>query len=326
MCVVSTQVIAVDLGGTHARFSIADVAGGRVVALGDTVVLPTAQHEDFAHAWAEFSRRTGGPLPCDAVIAVAGSAVDGVLRMPNVPWVLRTAELASDLRLQQCLLINDFEAVARAVPHVGDGGVRHVLGPQRPLQDGSVVSVVGPGTGLGVAQLLRRDGQDVVVATEGGHVGFAPQDEDDDLVLRHVRQRVSRVSAERIVSGQGLAHIYEALAHAEGRDAHVRDVPALWTSALSGTDGLAAEALERFLRALGSVAGDIALAQGATSVVIAGGLGLRVADRLHGEAFRTGFLHKGRLSAHMADLSVYVLIHPQPGLLGAATVMAATRA
>jgi glucokinase len=173
-----------------------------------------------------------------------------------------------------------------------------------------------------VAQVLRRDGRTHVVESEGGHIDFAPVDEIEDMILARLRKRYRRVSAERIVSGSGLANIYEGLAAIEDRAVETGDNEALWTTALAGDDSLAVAALDRFCLALGSVAGDIALVHGANAVVIAGGLGLRIAHLLPRSGFAGRFAAKGRFESRMASIPVKVITHPQPGLFGAAAAFA----
>jgi glucokinase len=190
------------------------------------------------------------------------------------------------------------------------------------LPDSGVISIVGPGTGLGVAHVLRRDGRAFVTETEGGHLDFAPLDSIEDALLARLRARYRRVSVERIVAGPGLAAIIEALAAIEGRPVPAGDDKTLWAAALDGTDSLAAAALDRFCLSLGAVAGDIALAQGASAVVIAGGLGLRLADHLPRSGFAQRFTAKGRFEVMMAEIPVKLITHPQPGLFGAAAAFA----
>ena len=186
-----------------------------------------------------------------------------------------------------------------------------------------MIGIVGPGTGLGVAHILRREGRNHVIESEGGHVDFAPLDTLEDAILARLRKRHRRVSLERIVSGPGLAVIHEALATIEGRAIQRIDDKSLWTLALDGSDSLAAAALDRFCMSLGSVAGDIALAQGATAVVIAGGVGLRLADHLPRSGFAQRFAAKGRFEAMMAAIPVKLITYSQPGLYGAAAAFAA---
>jgi len=317
-----TEIVAADIGGTHARFAIATVEGGRVSWLGPEIVLRTADHASLQTAWEAFALQLGRPLPTAAGIAVA-CPVDGeVLKFTNNPWIIRPALIPEKLRLDSHVLVNDFEAVAHAVAQSPDDQFRHLCGPETPLPATGVISIVGPGTGTGVAQLHRTGGAYHVIATEGGHVDFAPVDAIEDAVLAGLRKSHARVSAERIVSGPGLAAIHAALAALEGRSTAAMDDKSLWTAALEGSDSLAAAALDRFCLALGSFAGNTALSQGAAGVVIAGGLGLRLAEHLPRSGFRQRFIAKGRFEALMAALPVKLITHPQPGLYGAAAAFA----
>ncbi|TFI58483.1 glucokinase [Sphingomonas parva] len=318
-----TEIVAVDIGGTHARFALARTENGRVVHLDEEVTLKTAEHASLQTAWEEFGRRVGRPLPPAAGIAIAGPIQGEVLKLTNNPWVIRPSLVPSKLGAERYTLVNDFGAVAHAVAQLDDASFTHLCGPETPLPSEGVISVVGPGTGLGVAQLLRRDGVYHVIETEGGHVDFAPLDPLEDKILVHLRKHFRRVSVERIVSGQGLPNIYEALAAIEDRPVQVRDDKELWQLAMSGADSLAAAAFDRFCLSLGAVAGDLALAQGAVGVVIAGGLGQRLAAHLPRSGFRDRFIAKGRFERRMDDMPVKLITHPQPGLFGAAAAFAA---
>lgn len=317
-----TEVVAVDLGGTHARFALARLESGRVVDLSEEAVLKTAEHANLRTAWDAYEARLGRPLPRACGIAVAGPIHGDTLKLTNNPWVIRPARLPSELGVEQLTIINDFAAVAHAVAQMGPSHLAHLCGPERPLPAVGVITIMGPGTGLGVALLLKNEHSYRVVATEGGHVDFAPLDSLEDAILGRLRARYRRVSVERIVAGPGLANIYEALAAIEGRPMAPASDAALWTAALAGTDTLAAAALDRFCLSLGSVAGDLALAHGAGSVVIGGGVGLRLADRLPRSGFSERFVAKGRFEALMGSIPVKLILHPQPGLLGAAAAFA----
>ncbi len=317
-----TEIVAVDIGGTHARFAIAEVENGRVTTLGEACTLKTAEHASLQTAWEDFGRELGRPLPAAASIAVAGPVQGEVLKLTNNPWVIRPALIPEKLGAERYTLVNDFGAVAHAVAQLENQHFRHICGPDRPLPEEGVISIVGPGTGLGVAQLLRRNGHYHVIETEGGHIDFAPVDTLEDRILTQLRKRYRRVSVERVASGMGLGNIYEALADIEGRTAEYRDEKALWKAALAGEDSLAAAALDRFCLALGASAGDIALAQGAAAVVIAGGVGLRVAEHLPRSGFRDRFIAKGRFERMMDEMPVKLITHPQPGLFGAAAAFA----
>lgn len=318
-----TEIVAIDIGGTHARFALAEVGDGRVRQLGEVCTLKTAEHASLQTAWEAFGAALGRPLPGAAAIAVAGPVQGEVLKLTNNPWVIRPALIPERLGAGLYTLVNDFGAVAHAVAQLGDDHFDHLCGPNRPLPQEGVISIVGPGTGLGVAQLLRRGGGYHVIETEGGHIDFAPLDSLEDKILLQLRQRHRRVSVERVASGMGLTNLYEALAAIEGRGLDFRDEKALWQAAMAGEDSLAAAAFDRFCLSLGAVAGDIALAQGAQAVAIGGGLGLRLAKHLPRSGFRDRFIAKGRFERRMDEMPVKIITHAQPGLFGAAAAFAA---
>lgn len=318
------QLVTVDIGGTHARFALATVLADGAIELGEPATLHTRDHASFQTAWEDFARMQGGSLPDAVAIAVAGPVGGEVIRFTNNPWIIRPALIPEKLGASRYTVVNDFGAVGHAVARAGEEHFVHLTGPESALPASGTLSIVGPGTGLGVAHVWR-DGQGGyrVQPTEGGHIDFAPLDSIEDAILARLRQRYRRVSVERVVSGPGLVDIYEALAVMEGRAIQPAEDKALWQLGLSGEDSLAAAAVDRFCLSLGAVAGDIALAQGASGVVIAGGLGLRIRDTLLRSGFAERFRAKGRFSELMAALPVKLITHPQPGLYGAAAAFAA---
>ncbi len=316
------ELVAVDIGGTHARFAIAVVGEDRAIKLGEPVTLQTKDHASFQTAWEDFARIKGGVLPKGVAIAIAGPVGGDVIRFTNNPWIIRPALISEKLGVERFTLINDFGAVGHAVARATPLDFVHLTGPDIALPADGTISVIGPGTGLGVAHIWRGAGGYRVQATEGGHIDFAPLDSIEDAILARLRQRYRRVSVERVVSGPGIVDIYEALAGIEGRSIQPSDDRALWEKGTSGEDSLAAAAVDRFCLSLGSVAGDIALAQGASGVVIAGGLGLRIRDTLLKSGFAERFRAKGRFAELMAALPVKLITHPQPGLFGAAAAFA----
>jgi glucokinase len=318
---VRTIAIA-DIGGTHARFAVAEVEAGRVVSLGEPVTLKTADHASFQTAWQEFGRVVGTQLPDALGMAFAGPVGGEVLKLTNNPWVIRPALMEERLGVTQYKIVNDFGAIAHAVAQFDDQQFEHVCGPEGPLPKQGVTTVVGPGTGLGVAQLLKAADGYHVIETEGGHVDFAPLDALEDKILNYLRRSFRRVSVERIACGTGLVNLYNAIAAIEGKAVPHPDDKALWAAALEGSDPLATAALDRFFLSLGAVAGDLALAHGANAVVIAGGLGYRLKDRFATSGFADRFIAKGRFERRMEAIPVKLVSHPQPGLYGAAAAFA----
>lgn len=316
------EIVAVDIGGTHARFALARIDDGRVIELAEAATLKTAEYASFETAWEDFGRFIGSPLPTATAIAVAALVQADIIHFTNNPWIIRPPLICEKLGVEAFSLVNDFEAVGHAVAQVEEASFQHLCGPNVALADKGTISVIGPGTGLGVAHVFRDGTRYRVQATEGGHIGFAPLDTIEDQILAHLRKSYRRVSVERVVSGPGLVDIYEALAAIEGQTIRRFEDKALWQLGLSGEDRLAAAAVDRFCLTLGSVAGDIALAQGGSGVVIAGGLGLRIKDALLQSGFAERFRAKGRFEAMMSRIPVKLITHPQPGLFGAAAAFA----
>ena len=320
---MSTDLVTVDIGGTHARFALAQIAADGAITLGEPATLHTRDHASFQTAWEHFAALQGGTLPAAVAIAIAGPVGGEIIRFTNNPWVIRPALIAEKLGAERSTVINDFGAVGHAVARAGPEFFLHLAGPDQPLPASGTLSVLGPGTGMGVAHVWRSGAGDYrVQPTEGGHIDYAPLDSIEDAILARLRQRYRRVSAERVVSGPGLVDIYEALAGMEGRAIQQADDRTLWALGTSGEDSLAAAAVDRFCLSLGSFAGDIALVQGASGVVIAGGLGLRIRDTLLQSGFADRFKAKGRFEGLMAALPVKLITHPQPGLFGAAAAFA----
>jgi glucokinase len=320
---MTERTIAVaDVGGTHARFALAQIERGKVIRLSDPLTLKTADHASFQTATEAFVAHLGRELPHEMSMAFAGPVGGEVLKLTNNPWVIRPALMNPKLGIERHLIVNDFEAVAHAVATLHLADFRHLCGPPVGLPEKGVITVLGPGTGLGVAQLLVCEDNYQVVATEGGHIDFAPLDSLEDKILAYLRTSFRRVSVERLISGRGLVNIMEALASIEGRDLPRRDEKQLWMAAMDGSDSLAAAALDHFCLTLGSLAGDLALAHGSGAVVIGGGLGYRLADYLPKSGFRNRFVAKGRFESLMDKVPVKLITHPQPGLYGAAAAFA----
>ena len=317
-----TDLVALDIGGTHARFALASISASGAIELDEPETLKTSDYASLKTAWEEFERRKG-TVPRSAAIAIAGPVNGETVRMTNNSWVLHTGKLDEQLGLDRVSVLNDFGAVAHAVANAPDSELLYLAGPDTSLPASGTISVIGPGTGLGVAHLWRNgEGSYHVQATEGGHIDFGPVDAVDDAILARLRKRHRRVSTERIVAGPGIIEIYHTLAQIEGRSIQELTDREIWQNGLSGEDSLAAAAVDRFCLSLGSVAGDYALAHGASAVVIAGGLGFRIRETLVASGFAERFRFKGRYEQMMAGIPVKLITHPQPGLFGAAAAFA----
>jgi glucokinase len=321
---MKTALLA-DIGGTNARFALTD-PGAKTPVLREQRSLPAAEFASLQHA-AEHYLDSVGVRPTQAAIAVACPVSGDEVRLTNRAWAFSQSELKRALGLTELKVINDFGAVAYAVPALGADD-RVLLHGSDELPPRGPVSVLGPGTGLGVA-LLVGDAQSGwrVVETEGGHVSFAPQGDEELAISRWISARYGRCSNERLLCGAGISQIHAALAAADDRSVpsdwaqSLRDPAEIVAAALDGHDRTARRTLARFCAVLGSVAGDAALIHGARTVMIAGGIVPRFIPFLRSSAFRERFLAKGRFAAYLESVSIQVVTHAQPGLLGAAVAL-----
>lgn len=319
----TSPALVADIGGTNARFALADLSLPRP-ALREQRSLKAADFASLQHAVEHYLADVGA-TPRRAAIALACPVDGDEIRLTNRAWSFGREELRRALGLDELHLLNDFGAVAHAVPALADDERLPLYGPAGGSLRGPV-SVLGPGTGLGVALLVGDPAQGWhVVETEGGHVGFAPQGEEEQAIARWLTARFGRTSNERLLSGAGLSHIDAALRGIDpsvsAQDSALRDPAAIVNAALDGHDAVARRALARFCAVLGSVAGDIALVHGARSVTIAGGIVPRFVPFLRSSAFRERFLAKGRFAALLESVAIQLITHPQPGLLGAAVAL-----
>ncbi|WP_133000274.1 glucokinase [Luteimonas arsenica] len=309
--------LVADIGGTNARFALCDPAAV-VPGLVEPMALRNAEFASLQHATEHYLAAVG-VRPRRAAMALACPVDGDEMRLTNRAWSFSRHELRDSLGLEELRLLNDFGAIARAVPVLA-ADERVVLHGQSHELSRGPVSVIGPGTGFGVALLVgSADGGWQVVETEGGHVGFAPLGDEERLLAARITARHGRASWERLLSGSGLSVIDAVLRGDE--DGGLRDPAAIVAAALDGHDVVSRRALARFCAILGSVAGDIALAHGARSVVIAGGMVPRFLPFLRSSAFRERFLDKGRFAAWLEPVSIQVVVHPNPGLLGAAVAL-----
>lgn len=312
-----TRIIVGDIGGTNARFAIAEVDNGRVMSLGDPMILPTARYSGLPNAWKAYGELIGEPLPHLASLGIAGPVTGGPVSFLNSHWVVYPDAIEHDLGLDKVLLLNDFGAMAHAVHALDDHQFAHVCGPDAPLPKHGPISVLGPGTGLGVAVLQRTDKGPIVLETEGSHIHFAPLNEAERFVSERVEAMHERTSIERIVSGPGLGAITRAFAPED-----TRDDATLWEHAIAGEEPLLRQALGLFLDSYGAAAGDLSLAHGALGVALTGGLTNRLLHLIPDSGFHARFCDKGRYRPRMQGIPVKLVIHPQPGLFGAAAAFA----
>lgn len=326
-------VIGGDIGGTKtwlALYEAVDGKPGRVLA-----------EERFVSAdWPELAPMVGAflsadrPRPEAACFAVAGpvhtTGNQQGAHLTNLPWHLESDRLATDLGISRVRLINDFHAVGYGIEALGASDLAALQ--ENRADEFAPRVIIGAGTGLGVALAVPCQGDYEVFPTEGGHVEFAPVDEQQIALLRFLRQRYDRVSAERVISGTGLEMIYRFLLEytASGDTDSLLDQPdppaAISRAALEHDAPTAVQALDLFTRIYGQQAGSLALTCLATGgVYIAGGIAPKILQRLRKGGFMEGFNGKGRMEPLTRRMPVHVITNPKVGLMGAATAAARLR-
>ena len=305
-----------DIGGTNARFALAETGAP---GFHTVVELKCADFPTADDAIQHYLDETGAGSPDAICLAAAGPVVNNHVNVTNNHWDISAEAARTDFGIDAVRLLNDFEAIAYSIPFLADNDSQ-VIGSYKdsPLPERRFdVAILGPGTGLGVAGLCRRGDLLVPVTGEGGHVGFAHESELQIEILKVLRQKFSRVSAERLVAGSGLENIYAALAAIRGEQGLVLSAKQIFAE--RGDNTVASESVDVFFELLGQVAGDLALTLGANDgVYIAGGIAKRYPEVLSSSRFRAGFESKGRHSEIMKRIPTRLITHEQPGLLGAA--------
>lgn len=304
-----------DIGGTNARFALA--RGGVISGF---AALPVADHPDFSAALdAYLAGLSGVEMPQALLLAVAGPVTGNSCRLTNSGWLVDGPALSAMRGGARVELVNDLEAVAWALPDLTGKDCLDLSAGE--AMAGQPRLVVAPGTGLGVAAMLEDRGRLMVIASEGGHAGLAPQTAEEDALLqqlrRHPENASGHVSAERLLSGDGLEAICQALAAMNGRPQPFSTAAAITAAALAGSCDLSRRALEHFCALLGSFAGDLALIFGARGgVYIGGGIAPRIAEFLATSEFQARFTAKGRMRAYLAPVPTKLILRPDAALAG----------
>jgi len=303
-------VLLGDIGGTNARFALAQNGKIEMVA-----TLRVAEHATIRAALTEVLQSLPSAPPRRAVFACAGPVEAGAIALTNSTWRLEERELEAQFGFDRVLLVNDFAAVAWALPHLEAEDLRQIGGGDGKA--GRPKVVLGAGTGLGVAAFLPAPLGPQVITGEGGHVTLPAGDEREAEVLRRLRAHLGHVSAERLLSGDGLVRLYETLAEVDGLSPPPRGAPEITAAATSGGCAASRAALDMFCAMLGGFAGNLALTWGAQGgIYIAGGIAPRIADHLAASDFRRRFEAKGRFQPYLAAIPTWIVLHPEPAFLG----------
>jgi glucokinase len=305
-----------DIGATHARFALESAPG----VLRNVAVLLCDDYAGIVPLLNAYLGQLGGVRISHAAFALANPISGDFIRMTNRDWQFSTDEVRRALGLTTLLIVNDFTALAMALPGFKPDDLLQI-GGGKP-QPHAVAGVLGPGTGLGVSGVIPTVDGFVTLGSEGGHVNFAPADEREFAILQYAWREWPHVSNERLISGPGMEIIYRALALRNGVDAPQRNAAEIVSCALEQNDPLCLEVLECFAGMLGGAAANLAVTLGAFGgIFIGGGIVPRVAQWFATSPFRARFEAKGRFSSYLAQIPTYLIMTPNPALYGVASIL-----
>lgn len=306
-----SKIIA-DIGGTNARFAL--VNDNAVIS--NVEVLPCADYASPAEAAQTYLKRIGAK-PEAGAFAVA-TALDGTdsVAMTNHVWAFSINKTCADIGLKRLKVINDFAALANAVPYLTDADKYQVGGGE--VRSGMPIAIIGPGTGLGVAGIVFADGKPVVIPTEGGHVTMPSGTPREFELFEWLRNsKYHHISAERVISGKGLVNLYNAVCGVDGLSLPERTPAEISKAGIDGSCKACAEVVDLFCHFLGVAAGNLALSMGAGGgLYIAGGIVPQLGDYFKTSRFRESYLSKGRFREYLERIPTFVITHPYPGLEG----------
>jgi glucokinase len=312
-----SRMLVADIGGTRARFALLDQSGTPECVR----MFAVADFPGPVEAIQAYLGEVGGHALQAAAIALAGPIHEDPVRLTNAAWTFSRADLASRLGLKRLLLLNDFTALALALPHLGAGDLRQVgVGTSVAF---APKAVLGPGTGLGVSGVLFDRGYWRALTGEGGHCSLAPADGREAAILGLAWREFAHVSAERLLSGSGLPLLNRLVAEVDGRTHEPLSTAEIVTRALSGQEAQCRAVISTFCAMLGSTAGNLALTLGAQGgVYLGGGIIPRLGELFDHSPFRARFEAKGRFASYLVAIPTYVMLASTPALLGAAHALA----
>jgi glucokinase len=308
-----------DIGGTYARFTLETAPG----VFEQSATLRCADHEDFHAAVRTYlDSLPAGPV-VHAGVAIANPVEGDEVRMTNYHWQFSIEAMRERLGLDTLVLVNDFTALAMALPRLDGTDRRQVGGGQ--AREHSVIGILGSGSGLGVSGLIPADDGWIALGTEGGHSSFSPRDERELAILHHAWKHLPHVSFERLLSGPGLELIYRALAERAGvRAAQGLSAPEITRRALTAADPVCVETVDAFCAMLGTAAANLAVTLGALGgIYIGGGIVPRLGETFDRSRFRQRFEDKGRFSAYLAQIPTWIITAENATFQGVAAILAA---
>ena len=309
-----TKLLA-DIGATNVRFALLTSDGLMLRAEG----VRNLDYETIGEAIdAYLAPVPREEWPSEAAFAVTAPITGDKVTMMNAPWIFSIEDVRRRYGWSALYTVNDFVANALAVPQLLSDDIVQV-GEGKPVA-GEAIAVLGPGTGLGVAGLIRCGGKWTPIAGEGGHATLAPIDSREAGIIDILRRQYAHVSAERVLSGPGLVNLYDALCELAGKPAAPLP-PERITDLYPGCDPQARETVMMFCGMLGTFAGSVALTFGARGgVYIMGGIVPKILGTFTQSSFRERFEFRGRYRAYLSEIPTFVVTRPNPAFLGLSTL------
>lgn len=311
-----TFALVGDIGGTNARLALCELSTGE---LSSPVTYPTSDYDSLESVMRDYCSQSNEKID-SACIAIACPVTQDQVSMTNHHWAFSITEMKRNLGLSELKVINDFTAVAFAIPQL-KAQERVQIGGKDPVE-GKPIAIFGAGTGLGVAQLVNIEGFWHSIPGEGGHVDLAPCTSEEDELIQYLRANFGRVSAERCLSGQGIENIYQFVASKNPSALPTLEAKQIAEQALDASNPECVRTLQLFSILMGRFGGNLALTSGAFGgVYIAGGIVPRFIEFFVDSGFRDAFEDKGRFVDYLKDIPVYVVTHKELGLIGASAYL-----
>lgn len=312
--------LVADIGGTNARFALVEHTAEGRLRFEQIRILDAKAYPTFQAALSAYLDGIEGPLPHAMCVALAGPVIGDQVRMTNLDWSFSCRDITQTFGVEHFIAINDFAAVAAACARLEPEHLVTVKpGTSNPNANRAVF---GPGTGLGVANLVHHRGRWLANPSEGGHVNLAPTNAFEADVIKAAMSLHGHVSAETMISGPGFVHLYQAICQVRGAQPEALKPADVTERALAGSDPLCLETMHTFCALAGSFAGNLALTYGAQGgVFIAGGVLPRFAEFLKTSAFSQRFQEKGIMSHYVEPIPVHLIVHKETAFLGAAAAL-----
>lgn len=305
--------LVADIGGTNIRLGVANETD----ELSSLTVFQCAKYASLEDVLKEYIAANNlAEYAISACFAIACPVDKDLISMTNLPWAFSKSGIAKALNFTKLLMINDYTGIAYSVPHLTNEQ-KVQIGEGEVVAD-YPISICGPGTGLGVANVVPTKQGWLSLGGEGGHVDYAPTDETEQQILSLLIKKYGHVSYERLLSGTGIENLYQAFCHIKAKEAQAYTAKDISAKAVENSCDICVQALEQFCKILGSFAGNLSLTMSSFSgVYIAGGIAPRFIEFIKKSGFRARFEEKGRLSGFNKNIPTYIITEPQPGILGA---------